>query len=456
MVDSVAPIRVVIMGAAGRDFHDFNVVYREDPRFHVVAFTAAQIPGISGRRYPPELAGRGYPHGIPIVDEADLVDVCRRESIEQVVFAYSDIAHAEVMHAASRSLSTGADFLLLGPRRTMLTSKLRVIAVCAARTGCGKSQTVRYIADWLSQWGKRAAVIRHPMPYGDLQAERMQRFASRDDLDAAHCSAEEREEYEPHIAAGHVVFAGVDYAEILAAAEREADVILWDGGNNDFSFIEPDLSIAVVDALRPGQVATHHPGETVVRMADVVVVNKIEAASSLDVQQVIEEVQAVNPSATLIRAASPVVLDDPESVRGKRVLVIEDGPTITHGGMAYGAGYVAAIDAHAHLIVDPRDTASEEIQSVYEHYPHIGRVLPAVGYGDAQLAALAETINASDADVVVSATPCDLAALVRITKPVVRARYAYAETVQPGLAGIVEDFVTALDAQSPATDDETP
>lgn len=452
MTESEASTRIVIMGAAGRDFHNFNVVYRDDPSFEVVAFTAAQIPGISGRRYPAELAGSGYPHGIPIVDEADLVDVCRRESVDQVIFAYSDVTHTEVMRAASRSLSTGADFVLLGPRRTMLNSNLPVIAVCAARTGCGKSQTVRYIANRLAEWGLRTAVIRHPMPYGDLVAERVQRFASHEDLAAARCSNEEREEYEPHIAAGNLVFAGVDYAEILAAAEQESELILWDGGNNDFSFVKPDLSIAVVDALRPGQVATHHPGETVVRMADVIVVNKIEAASSLDVQRLIEEVQSVNPNATLIRAASPVTLDDEEAVRGKRVLVIEDGPTITHGGMSYGAGYVAAINAHARAIVDPRDAASPEILSVYARYPHIGRVLPAVGYGDAQLAALARTINASDADVIVSGTPCDLAALVAITKPVVRARYSYAETVRPGLAGIIEDFLARNEAQQTVPD----
>jgi predicted GTPase len=447
MKESNAPTRIVIMGAAGRDFHNFNSVYRDDPRFEVVAFSAAQIPGISGRRYPAELAGASYPGGIPIVDEADLMDVCRRESVDQVVFAYSDVAHAEVMHAASRGMSTGADFVLLGPKRTMLSSQRPVIAVCAARTGCGKSQTVRYIADWLSQWGLRAAIIRHPMPYGDLLAERVQRFASRDDLDAARCSNEEREEYEPHIAAGHVVFAGVDYAEILAAAEREADIILWDGGNNDFSFVKPDLSIAVVDALRPGQVSTHHPGEIVVRMADVVVVNKVDAASSLDVQALVEAVQSLNPNATLIRAASPVTLDDEDAVRGKRVLVIEDGPTITHGGMPYGAGYVAAVKAHVQVIVDPRDSAPPEIQTVYDRYPHIGSVLPAVGYDDAQLAALAQTINAADADVVVSATPCDLEALVTLTKPVVRARYCYAETARPGLAGVIEEFITRSQAQ---------
>jgi predicted GTPase len=438
------------MGAAGRDFHNFNTVYRDNPRYQVVAFTATQIPGISGRRYPAALAGAGYPDGIPIVDEADLVDVCRREHIDQVVFAYSDITHAEVMHAASRSMSTGADFVLLGPSRTMLSSRRPVIAVCAARTGCGKSQTVRYIADWLAEWGLRAAVIRHPMPYGDLIDERVQRFATRDDLDAAHCSNEEREEYEPHLAAGHLVFAGVDYAEILAAAEEEADVIVWDGGNNDFSFLKPDISIAVVDALRPDQAASHHPGETVVRMADAVVVNKIASASSRDVQCLIESVQALNPNATIIRAASPVTLDDEEAVHGRRVLVVEDGPTITHGGMPYGAGYVAAIKAHAHVIVDPRDTASPEIRTVYERYPHIGRVLPAVGYDDAQLEALGKTINASDADIVVSATPCDLASLVVISKPVVRARYRFAETARPGLAGVIEEFITRSRAQAVA------
>ncbi len=452
MTNSETSTRVVIMGAAGRDFHNFNVVFRDNPRFEVVAFTAAQIPGISGRRYPAELAGSAYPRGIPIVDEADLEDVCRREAVDQVIFAYSDVTHAEVMRAASRSMSTGADFILFGPRRTMLTSNLPVIAVCAARTGCGKSQTVRYIAGRLAERGLRTAVIRHPMPYGDLIAERVQRFASRDDLSAARCSNEEREEYEPHIAAGHLVFAGVDYAAILTMAEMEAEIVLWDGGNNDFSFIKPDLSIAVVDALRPDQIATHHPGETVVRMAEVVVVNKIAAASSISVQQLVEDVRSINPTATLIRAASPIILDDEETVRGKRVLVIEDGPTITHGGMPYGAGYVAAINAHAGVIVDPRDTATAEILTVYERYPHIGKVLPAVGYGDAQLAALAETINASNAELVVSGTPCDLAALIEITKPLVRARYAYAETAKPGLAGIIDDFL-ARAATQPAVQD---
>lgn len=330
----------------------------------------------------------------------------------------------------------------------MLASRRPVIAVCAARTGCGKSQTVRYIADRLAERGVRAAVIRHPMPYGDLLAARVQRFETMEDLDAAHCSNEEREEYEPHIASGHLVFAGVDYAAILAAAEAEADIVLWDGGNNDFSFVVPDLSIAVVDALRPEQVATHHPGETVVRMADVVVVNKIHSASSENVQLLIDGVRAVNPRATLVRAASPVTLDDEEAVRGRRVIVIEDGPTITHGGMSYGAGYVAAVNAGAAEIVDPRRGAAPEIQTVYRQYPHIGNVLPAVGYSDEQLVALGRTINASDAEVVVSATPCDLAALVAIDKPVVRARYRFAEASGTGLADIVDEFVSRAPALS--------
>ncbi|MDX1431201.1 MAG: cyclic 2,3-diphosphoglycerate synthase [Gammaproteobacteria bacterium] len=439
-----ARTRVVIMGAAGRDFHDFNVVFRDDASVEVVAFTAAQIPGIGGRVYPPELSGPHYPTGIPVIDEADLADLCRRERIDRVVFAYSDVSHQEVMRAGSRALATGADFVLLGPRRTMLGARRPVISVCAARTGCGKSQTVRYIADWLAEWGMKAAILRHPMPYGDLLAARVQRFASSADLAAAHCTNEEREEYEPHIAAGHVVFAGVDYAAIVAAAEREADILLWDGGNNDFSFVKPDLAIAVADALRPEQVDTHHPGETVVRMADVVVLNKVDAASSADVQRLLERVSALNPNATIVRAASPVALEAPELVMGRRVLVVEDGPTITHGGMPYGAGYVAAIDAHAHVIVDPRDSADDTIRELYERYPHIARVLPAVGYDTAELDSLRRTINAADADVVVSATPCDLAHLIPISKPVVRARYAFAETAQPGLAGIIEEFVTRL------------
>jgi predicted GTPase len=436
--------RVVIMGAAGRDFHNFNVVYRDDPAIEVVAFTAAQIPGIGGRIYPPALAGSLYPRGIPIVDEAQLEALCRAEAaeaVDQVVFAYSDVPHEHVMHVASRALAAGADFILLGPRRTMLHSSLPVIAVCATRTGCGKSSIARWITRRLRDRGRRTVVIRHPMPYGNLAKERVQRFASRADLDAAQCTAEEREEYEPHIAAGDVVFAGVDYAEILQAAEREADLIVWDGGNNDFPFIKPDLHIAVADALRPRQIATHHPGETVARMADVLVINKVDAASAADVEIAMAELRAVNPSAPIVRAASPIRLDDAPDVRGRRVLVIEDGPTITHGGMAYGAGYVAALAAGASEIVDPRASAAPDFVKAFEKYPHIGRVLPALGYGAAQLQALEQTINSADADVVVSATPADLARLLHINKPIVRASYEFAESGEPTLSAIVDAFV---------------
>ena len=435
--------RVLILGAAGRDFHNFNVVYRDDPAVRVVAFTAAQIPGIAGRRYPASLAGGRYPDGIAIEDESALEDICRAESVDEIVFAYSDVPHEQVMHLASSALAAGADFTLLGPRSTMLTSKRPVIAVTAVRTGCGKSQIARWLSRYLRSLGKRVAVLRHPMPYGDLAAERVQRFAAMVDLDRAGVTAEEREEYEPHIAAGNIVFAGVDYAAILAAAETEADVVVWDGGNNDFPFIRPDLQIAVADALRPGQVTTHHPGEAVARMADVLVINKVDAAAPEDVDALTTRLRAVNKRAPIVHAASPVRLDDPEAVRGRRVLVIEDGPTLTHGGMAYGAGYVGARAGGAAEIVDPRRGATPEIRRVYEAYPHIGSVLPAVGYNPAQLAALEATINAAAAEIVVAATPIDLAHLIRINAPVVRARYEFADAGAPTLASLVDAFLAA-------------
>jgi predicted GTPase len=432
--------RTLILGAAGRDFHNFNVVFRGDPSVEVIAFTATQIPGISGRRYPASLAGPLYPTGIPIEDEADLEALCRRHGVTQVVFAYSDVAHATVMHLASRALAAGADFVLLGPERTMLTSRRPVVAVSAVRTGCGKSQTSRYLAGRLRDAGHKIAVLRHPMPYGDLEAERVQRFATRDDLDAGRCTAEEREEYEPHIAAGHVVFAGVDYAAILARAEAEADVIVWDGGNNDFPFIKPDVHVVVADALRPDQVTTHHPGEAVIRMADIVAVNKADAAPVIDVERTLAAVRAVNPSATVIPCASPVRLDDPAAVRGRRVVVVEDGPTITHGEMRWGAGYTAARAAGAAAIVDPRSSASPELRAVYDKYPHIGPVLPAVGYDAAQLEGLRRTLEDADADVVVCATPIDLGKLVKIAKPIIRARYDLAELRDPGLGAAVDEL----------------
>ena len=429
------------MGAAGRDFHNFNMVYRDDPASRVIAFTANQIPDIAGRRYPPGLAGSAYPDGIPIVDEAGLADLCRDEEIEQVVFAYSDVSHAQVMRTASTALAAGADFLLLGPARTMLQARVPVIAVCAVRTGCGKSQTTRWLARRLQDRNLRVAVIRHPMPYGDLEKQAVQRFASRADLDAADCTIEEREEYEPHLAAGTIVYAGVDYAEITAQAEREADVILWDGGNNDFSFIRPDLHIVLVDPLRAGNETDHYPGEAVLRMADIVVVAKANSAAHADIQAVTDSARRINPRAAIVRGASPVRLEDADAVRGKRVLIVEDGPSITHGGMAYGAGFVAASAAQPSEIVDPRTAAHAEIAPVYAEYPHIGKVLPALGYHPAQLAALRATINACDADVVVSATPCDLGALIDIDKPVVRTFYEFAEAGEPGLGSLVDAFL---------------
>jgi predicted GTPase len=433
--------RVVIMGAAGRDFHNFNQVYRDDPASRVVAFTASQIPDIAGRRYPPSLAGPHYPDGIPIVDEATLAGLCRDERVDQVVFAYSDVSHAQVMHTASIALAAGADFLLLGPERTMLRARVPVIAVCAVRTGCGKSQTTRWLARRLQARRLKVAVIRHPMPYGDLEKQAVQRFATRTDLNAADCTVEEREEYEPHLAAGTIVYAGVDYAEIVAQAEREADVILWDGGNNDFSFVRPDLHIVMVDPLRPGNETDHYPGETVLRMADVVVVAKVNSAADADIQTVSDNARRINPRAAIVRGASPVELADPDAVRGKRVLVVEDGPTITHGGMAYGAGYVAATRAQPREIVDPRASAHADIAAVYARYPHIGKVLPALGYHPRQLEALRTTINASGAEVVVAATPCDLGALIDIDKPVVRASYEFAEAGEPGLGSLVDAFL---------------
>lgn len=429
------------MGAAGRDFHNFNVVYRDDPNNEVVAFTAAQIPGISDRRYPPSLSGARYPNGIPIRNEDELAALCRDEAVDQVVFAYSDVEHVTVMHKASIAMAAGADFKLLGPRSTMIRADVPVIAICAVRTGCGKSQTARWLSRQLKDRGLRVGIIRHPMPYGDLERQAVQRFATRTDLDNADCTIEEREEYEPHIAIGNVVYAGVDYGRIIARAEAESDVLLWDGGNNDFPFLQPDLHIVLVDPLRPGHEKTHHPGEVVLRMADIVLIAKSNSAADADIQRVAETARMVNPTATIVRGASPVRLDRPDLIRGKRVIIVEDGPTITHGGMPYGAGYVAVTQVQEAEIIDPRKTATGEIAKVYDRYPHIGSVLPAVGYYPAQLDALANTINASSAEVVVSATPCDLGALVEIDKPIVRARYEFADIGEPALGDLVETFL---------------
>jgi len=434
--------RIVIMGAAGRDFHNFNVAFRDDPKIRVIAFTAAQIPEIAGRRYPTSLAGPLYPEGIPIVDESELAGLCRQEGIDRVIFAYSDVTHAHVMHMGSVALACGADFVLLGPKRTMLKAKVPVIAVSAVRTGCGKSQTTRWLSRLLLEQGLRSAVIRHPMPYGNLEREAVQRFATPADLDSADCTIEEREEYEPHVALGTVVYAGIDYAEITVRAEHEADLILWDGGNNDFPFLWPDLHIVLIDPLRPNDVGSHHPGETVLRTADIVVVAKTDSAREQDIQTVVRNARAINPDAPIVYSASPVRIEEPELVRGKRVLVVEDGPTLTHGGMAYGAGYVAAEQAGAAAITDPREIAVDEIADVFVQYPHLGPVLPAVGYHRSQLAALEATINAANVDAVVAATPCDLGALIEIDKPLVRVRYEFAEVGEPGLGSLVQAFLS--------------
>ncbi len=427
------PTRIIILGAAGRDFHNFNTVYRDDPAVQVVAFTAAQIGGIAGRRYPPGLAGPLYPEGIPILEETELDGLLRREAIDQVVFAYSDVPHAHVMHLASRALAGGADFLLLGPKRTMIQASVPVIAISAVRTGCGKSQTSRYLSRRLQAWGFKVAVVRHPMPYGDLQAEAVQRFASRADIDAARCTVEEREEYEPHVALGHLVYAGVDYARIAELAASEADLILWEGGNNDYPFLRPDLHIVLVDPLRPGHEVTHHPGEAVLRMADIVVVAKCDSAAQADIHRVMDNVRRINPRAHMLRAASPITVENENALRGRRVVVVEDGPTVTHGGMAYGAGYLAASRLGAQL-VDPRPHAVPAIAEIYARYRHIGPVLPAMGYTPTQLDALRATLEAVPADLVLTATPADLAALMQLNKPVVRARYEYADLESLGLA----------------------
>ncbi len=414
------PRRIVIMGAAGRDFHNFNVVYRDDPRVEVVAFTATQIPGIAGRRYPAVLAGDRYPTGIPILPEDELDQIIRRFEVDEVVFAYSDVSHETVMHAASRALAAGADFSLLGPNRTALASRKPVISVCAVRTGSGKSQTTRYLAGVLRDAGQRVAVIRHPMPYGDLELQRAQRFETFDDLATEHTTIEEREEYEPHIAAGHVVFAGVDYGAILERAEAEADVILWDGGNNDLPFYRPDLHIVVADPLRAGDELRYHPGETNIRMADLIVINKVDSASPEQLETLQANIAAVNPTAVVLPARSELATDAP--IAGRRVVVVEDGPTLTHGGMTYGAGIVAARRLGA-TPVDPRPFAVGSIAEVLAKYPKLEPLVPAMGYSERQIAELRTTLDAVPADAVLAATPIDLTRVMELAKPVIRVRY---------------------------------
>ena len=433
--------RVVILGAAGRDFHNFNVYFRDDPGYEVVAFTAAQIPDIDDRRYPAELAGERYPSGIPIEAEAALSELIRRERIDVAVFSYSDVSHEHVMHVGSTAMAAGADFLLLGPRHTMLDAKVPVVAICAARTGAGKSQTSRRVAAILRAMGKRVVTVRHPMPYGDLRRQAVQRFATLDDLDQHDVTIEEREEYEPHLRAGSVVYAGVDYERILRQAEKEADVIIWDGGNNDLAFFRPDLLIVVVDPHRPDHARRYHPGETNVRMADVVVINKVGTVGLKGLDLARRTTEELNPRAIIVEAASPIFVDGDERIRGKRVLVIEDGPTLTHGEMAYGAGWIAAKRFGASEIVDPRPYAVGSIKETFERYPTTGPVLPAMGYGDDQMRELEATIRATPADLVIIATPIDLRRLVEFGQPAVRVRYELQEIGEPTLDSVLTDFV---------------
>jgi predicted GTPase len=432
---------IVIMGAGGRDFHNFNTVFRDDPEARVLAFTAAQIPGIADRTYPPSLAGAFYPQGIPILPEEDLRAIVREHGVDEVVLAYSDLSHEEVMHKASLVLATGADFRLLGPRATMLPSSKPVVAVCAVRTGAGKSQTSRRVGRLLLDAGLRVALVRHPMPYGDLEAMRVQRFASLADIDATNPTIEEREEYEEPVRQGMVMYAGVDYRAILEQAQAEADVVVWDGGNNDFPFYTPDLLITVADPLRAGHELRYHPGETNLRMADVVVVNKVDSAEPDAVAAVVASVARVNPSAAVVRAASPVVLTPGPSLAGARVLVVEDGPTLTHGGMPFGAGTVAARQAGATDLVDPRPYAVGSIAEVFRAYPTIGRVLPAMGYGQRQVEELRATIDAADCDVVVASTPIDFGRVVQTRHPVRQARYELREIGSPTLAEVLDPLV---------------
>ena len=434
--------KVIIMGAAGRDFHNFNVYFRDNEDYEVVAFTATQIPDIEGRIYPPELAGKLYPEGIPIEPEEKLVELIKKHNVDEVVLSYSDLSFQYVMEKASLVLSAGADFRLLGPRSTMIESKKPVIAVGAIRTGCGKSQTTRRVLDILRSKGLKVISVRHPMPYGNLVEQKVQRFASYEDLDKHKCTIEEREEYEPHIDRKSVVYAGVDYGEILRAVESEdPDVILWEGGNNDFPFYKPDLFIVVVDPHRPGHETTYYPGMTNLLLADVIVINKEETADLEGIETVRKNIEKWNPGAIVIDASSPIFVDDPEKIKGKRVLIVEDGPTLTHGEMSYGAGYVAAKKFGASEIIDPRPFAVGSIVETYKKYTHIGSILPAMGYGEKQIKELEETINGSDAELVIIGTPIDLGRVTKLNKPYVRVRYELQEIGKPDLEDVLSEFL---------------
>ena len=431
--------RVIIMGAAGRDFHNFNVYFRDNQAYEVVAFTATQIPDIEGRNYPPELSGSLYPQGIPIYAEEKLKDLIAQFDVDEVVFAYSDVPHEYVMHKASMVLAAGADYRLMGLKNTQIKSTKPVVSVCAVRTGCGKSQTTRRVSDILRGLGYKVAAVRHPMPYGDLAKQAVQRFADYADLDKHEVTIEEREEYEPHIDRGVLVFAGVDYERILRQAEQEADIVLWDGGNNDLPFYKADLNIVVVDPHRPGHEKTYHPGEANLRMADVVIINKVDTANIDDITVVRENIRELNSNAIVIEGASPILVDDPSAIRGKRVLVVEDGPTLTHGEMAYGAGVVAARRFGAAEVIDPRPYAVGSIAETFKKYPRTGALLPAMGYGEKQAADLEATIKAVPADMVVVGTPIDLTRVVKIDKPYQRVRYELQEIGTPSLDTLLEE-----------------
>lgn len=437
--------RVLILGAGGRDFHNFNVYFRQRPEFEVVGFTATQIPDIEGRLYPPALCGPLYPRGIPVFSLDELSALVRRYRVDQVVFAYSDVSHEEVMHVGSTAMAAGASLVLLGPDATMLTPRVPVVSVCAVRTGAGKSQTTRRVATILKQHGLRTAVMRHPMAYGDLLRQRVQRFARMDDLDRSDVTIEEREEYEPHLRQGTIVYAGVDYEAVTRQAEREADVIVWDGGNNDFPFLRPGLHIVVADPHRPGHELAYHPGETNLRMADVVIVNKVDTARPEDVERVKMNISRANPRAVVIDAASPLTADDPGLISGRRALVVEDGPTLTHGGMAYGAGVIIARKFGVRELVDPRPFAVGSIRNVFAAYPHLGTVLPAMGYGASQVHELEETIAAADCDVVIIGTPVDLRRIIKVQKPTVRVTYELQELTRPNLEDVIREWIKKRD-----------
>jgi predicted GTPase len=437
----VRKLKAIIMGAAGRDFHNFNVYFRNNDAYEIVAFTATQIPGIEGRNYPSELSGPNYPKGIPIHPEEELPRLIRENKIDEVIFAYSDVSHEYVMHKASAVLANGPDFRLMGPESTMLKAEVPVVSVCAVRTGAGKSQTSRQVAKILKGMGLNVAAVRHPMPYGDLTKQIWERFASYEDLDKYECTIEEREEYEPHIDNGIIVYAGVDYEKILREAEKEADVIVWDGGNNDLPFYKPDLNIVVADPHRAGHEMTYYPGETNLRMADVIIVNKVDTADPQKVALVKENIKIANPDALVLDAASPITADNADLIKGKRVLVIEDGPTITHGSMPYGAGMIFAKKAGASAIVDPRPYAVGSIKQAYKKYAHLGAVLPALGYSGKQIAELKETIDSTPCDAIVIGTPIDLRRVIAVSKPSIRVRYDLDVLGPVSLEHILEDFV---------------